>query len=85
MERVQMVKGCKLTLSTKVREKARVKTNIREEIVRPTRALQTSTRGRIVAKLDNGRKTAGIAMEEACRNTGKGKSKNTGEGRKANT
>ena len=85
MERVQMMTGCKLTLSTKVREKAKVKTNIREEIVRPTRALQTSTRGRIVAKHDNGRKTAGIAVEEACRNTGKGKSKNTGEGGKANT
>ena len=51
MERVQMMTRCKLTLSRKVREKAKVKTNIREEIARPTRALQTSTRARIVANL----------------------------------
>ena len=54
-----MMTGCKLTLSRKAREKAKVKTNIREEIARPTRALQTSTRARIVANLDIGRKTAG--------------------------
>ena len=67
MERVQMMTGCKLTLSRKVREMAKVKTNIREEIARParpTRALQTSTRARIVANLDIGRKTAGIPVEE---------------------
>ena len=42
MVRVQMMTGYKLTLSRKVREKAKVKTNSREEIARPTRALQTS-------------------------------------------
>ena len=62
MERVQMMTGCKLTLSRKVREKAKVKTNIREEIA--TRAQQTSTRARIVANLVIGRKTAGIPVEE---------------------
>ena len=64
MERVQMMTGCGLTLSRKVREQAKVKTNIREDIARPTRALQTSTRARIVANLDIGRKTAGIPVEE---------------------
>ena len=53
-----------MTLSRKVREKAKVKTNIREETARPTRALQSSTRARIVANLDIGRKTAGIPVEE---------------------
>ena len=62
--RVQMMTGCKLTLSRKVRERAKVKTNIREEIARPTQALQTSTRARIVAILDIGRKTAGMSVEE---------------------
>ena len=86
MVRVQMMTGCTLTLSTKVRERAKVKTNIREEIARPTRALQTSTRARLVANLDIGRKTAGIPVEErltipAYRNTCKGKSKNTGKGK----
>ena len=67
MERVQMMTGCKLTLSRKVREKAKVKTNTREEIARParpTRALQTSTRARTVAELDIGRRTAGDPEEE---------------------
>ena len=67
MERVQMMTGCKLTLSRKVRERAKVKTNTREEIARParpTRSLQTSTRARTVANLDVGRNTAGIPVEE---------------------
>ena len=65
MGRVQMMTGCKLTLSRKVRERAKVKkTNIREDIARPTRALQTSTRARTVTNLDIGRKTAGIQVEE---------------------
>ena len=67
MERVHMMTGCKLTLSRKVRERAKVKTNTREEIARParpTRALHTSTRARTVANLDIGRKTAGILVEE---------------------
>ena len=66
-ERVQMMTGCKLTLSRKVRERAKVKTNTSEEIARParpTRALQTSTRARTVANLDIGRKTAGTPVEE---------------------
>ena len=62
MERVQMMTGGKLTLSREVRQKAKVKTNTREEFA--TRALQTSTRARIVANLDIGRKTAGIPVEE---------------------
>ena len=78
MVRAQMMTGCKLTLSRKVREKAKVKTNIRVEIARPTRAPQTSTCARIVANLDIGRKSAGIP---AYRNTGKGKGKNTGKGK----
>ena len=49
MERVQMMIGCKLTLSRGVREGAKIKTNTREDIARPTQALQTSTRARIVA------------------------------------
>ena len=65
MDRVQMRTGSKLTLSRKVRERAKVKTNIREEIARPTRALQTSTCARTVANLDIGRKIAGI-LEEGC-------------------
>ena len=56
--------GCKLTLSRKEREMAKVKTNTREEIARPTRALQTSTRARTVVNLDTGRKTSGIPVEE---------------------
>ena len=67
MERVQMMTGCKLTLSSKVRERAKVKTNTREEIARParpTRALQTSTRARTVANLNIGKKTAGIWVGE---------------------
>ena len=51
----------------KVRERAKVKTNTREEIARlarPTRALQTSTRARTGTNLDIGRKTAGIPVEE---------------------
>ena len=67
MERVQMMTGCKTTLSRKARERAKVKTNTREEIARParpTRALQTSTRARIVANLEIERKTAGIRVEE---------------------
>ena len=67
MERVQMMTGCKLTPSRKVRERAKVKTNTREEIARParrTRVLQTSTRARTVQTLDIGRKTAGIPVEE---------------------
>ena len=67
MERVQMMMGCKLTLSRKVRERAKVKTKTREEIARParpTRALQTSTRARTVANLEIGRKIAGILVEE---------------------
>ena len=64
MEPVQMVTGCTLTLSRKVREWAKVKTNTREEVARPARPLQTSTRARIVATLDNGPKTAGILVEE---------------------
>ena len=67
MEHVQMMTGCKLTLSRKVRDEAKVKTNTREEIARPARlteALQTSTRARTVANLDIGRKTAGILVEE---------------------
>ena len=65
MERVTI--WCKLTLSRKVRERAKVKTNTREEIARParpTRALQTSTRPRTVANLDIGRKIAGFPVEE---------------------
>ena len=41
--------GCKLTLSRKGRERAKVTTNTREEIARParpTRGVQTSTRAR---------------------------------------
>ena len=67
MKRVQMMTGCKFTLCRKVRERAKVKTNTREEIARParpTRALQTSTRARTVANLDIERKTAGIPVEE---------------------
>ena len=64
MERVQMMTGCKLTLSRNEREMAKVKTNTREEIARPTRALQTSTLARTVANLDIGRKTSGILVEE---------------------
>ena len=44
--------GCKLTLSRKGRERAKVTTNTREEIARParpTRGVQTSTRARTVA------------------------------------
>ena len=66
-ERVQMMTGCKLTLSRKVRERAKVKINTSEEIARParpTRALQTSTRARTAANLDIGRKTAGTPVEE---------------------
>ena len=87
MERVQMMTGCKWTLSRKARERAKVKTN-REEIARPTRALQTSTRARTVANLDIGRKIAGIPVEERVtiplpeilakargKHTGKGKGK----------
>ena len=67
MERVQMMTGCKWTLSRTVRERAKVKTNTREEIARParpTRALQTSTRARTVANLDIERNTAQIPVEE---------------------
>ena len=67
MGRVQMMTGCKLTLSRKARERAKVKNNTREEIARParpTRALQTSTRARNVAELDSGRKNAGDQVEE---------------------
>ena len=93
MERVQMMTGCQLTLSRKVRERAKVKTNTREEIARlarPTRALQTSTRARTGTNLDIGRKTAGIPVEERSTistysNTGKGKSKNTQVKGKRNT
>ena len=90
IQRVQMMTGGKLTLSRKERGKAKVKTNIREEIARParpTRALQTSTRAKIVANLDIGRKIAGILFgggaydNSAYRNTGKGKSKNTSKGK----
>ena len=56
--------GCKLTLLRKVRKSAKVKTNTREEIARPTRAVQTSTRARTVANLDIGRNTAGIPVEK---------------------
>ena len=65
--RVQMMTGCKLILSRKIRERVKVKTNTREEIARParpTRALQTSTRARTEANLDIGRKTVGIPVEE---------------------
>ena len=58
---------CNLTLLRKVRGRAKVKTNSREEIARParpTRTLQKSTRARTVANLDIGRKTAGIPVEE---------------------
>ena len=74
-----MMTGCTLTLSRKVNEKAKVKTNIKEQ----TRAPQTSTRARIVANLDIGRKTAGIPLEERMTipPVGKGKSKNTGKGK----
>ena len=89
MERVQMMTGCQLTLSRKVRERAKVKTNNREEIARlarPTRALQTSTRARTGTNLDIGRETVGIPVEERSTiatysNTGKGKSKNTSKGK----
>ena len=89
MERAQMMTGCKLTLSRKVRERAKVKTNTREEIARasrPTRAIQTSKRARTVANLDIGRKTAGILVEERMTITpteipAKGKSKHTGKGK----
>ena len=67
MERMQMMTGCKLTLSRKVRGRTQVKNNTREEIAppaRPTRALQISTRARTVANLDIGRKIAGIPVEE---------------------
>ena len=67
MERVHMMTGCKLILSREERERAKVKTNTREEIARParpTRALHTSTRARTVANLNIGRKTAGILVEE---------------------
>ena len=63
MERVQMA-GCRLTLSRKVSERAKVKSNTREEIARPAYALQTSTRARTVANRGIGRKTAGIPVEE---------------------
>ena len=83
MVRVQMMTGCKLTLSRKVKGKAKVKTNIKEEIARQTRAPQTSTRARIVGNLDIGRKTAGIPLEERMTipPAGKGKSKNTEKGK----
>ena len=67
MERAQMMTGCKSTLSSKARRRAKAKTNTRKEIARParpTRALQTSTRARTAANLDIGRKTAGIPVEE---------------------
>ena len=76
MERVPVTTGCMLTLSRKVRARAKVKTNTREVIARParpTRALQTSTRARTAANLDNGRKTAGIPGKS--KHTGKGKGK----------
>ena len=60
MERAQMMKGCKLSLSRKVRGRVKVKTNTREEIARParpTRALQASTRASIVVELDTGRRS----------------------------
>ena len=89
MERVQMMTGCKLTLSRKVRGRAEANTKTREEIARPARptpALQQSTRARTVAELDIGRKTAGILMEERMtiprsENTVKGKSEHTGKGK----
>ena len=52
------------TLSRKARERAKVKTNIRESIARPTRALQTSTRASTVAELDIGKRAAGDQVEE---------------------
>ena len=48
MERVQMMTGCKLTLSRKVREEI-------ARPARPTRALQTSTCAGTIANLDIGR------------------------------
>ena len=84
MERAQMMTGCKSTLSRKARERAKLKTDTREEIARParpTRALtdintckncgQTWTLGEGGGAYDNC----------AHRNTGKGKSKNTGKGK----
>ena len=81
MERVQMMTGCKLTISRKVREGAKVQTNTRVEIARParpTRALQTSTRARIVAK-DCWNPGGGAKDNSAYRNPGGGKRMNTGK------
>ena len=64
MERVQMMTGCKLTLSRKARRRAKANSKTRKEIARTTRAPQTSTRARTVANLDIGRKIAGILVEE---------------------
>ena len=62
-----MMTGCKSTLSRQARRRAKTNTKSRKEIARParpTRALQTSTRARIVAELDIGRKTAGDQVEK---------------------
>ena len=90
MERLQMMTGCKLTLSRKVRETAKVKNQPPEKKSHDQHdqheLLQTSTRARTVANLDIGRKTAGTPVRGAYaissyRNTGRGESKHTGKGK----
>ena len=91
MERARMMTGCKSTLSRKARGRAKTNTKSRKELARParpTRALQTSTRARIVAELDIGRKTAGDQVEKRPdkstsnnSNTQNGKSHKKGKGK----
>ena len=82
-----MITGCKLTLSRKVRERAKVKTHTREEIAqpaRPTRALQTSTQncGKPGHWAEDCWNPGGGAYDNSTnRNTGKGQSKHTGKGK----
>ena len=79
VERVQMMTGCKLTLSRKGRERTKVKTNTREEIARPARSKNCGKPGHLAKDCWN--PGGGAYDNSAYRNTGKGKSKNTGNGR----
>ena len=71
----------RMQVSRKARRGVKANTKTRREIerpARPTRALQTSTRGRTVAELGIGRKTVGDQVDNSI--TQKGKSHKKGKG-----